>query len=157
MNDANLNHFFFFFFPITIFCLLILSCQAVSQEIGISGKLMEQADTDILSMTQHLPASPAIQKAKVFYNKKGLKDEINIEGPLRELNAISKTNTESIETLIEDVSIWVPQMYNQRFSVSPRCIIILEKKINKDGKAEVRFGVAMECTPKFHTTKIIQI
>jgi hypothetical protein len=48
-------------------------------------------------------------------------------------------------------------MYSKEFSVTPKCIIVLETKINKDGMAEVRFGVAMECTPKSHVTEVIYI
>ena len=86
--------------------------------------------------------------AHVFYNRIGLKDEISIYHPLRELRAVAPSKTETVEDLIENLSIWVPTIYYEQFLVYPRCIIILETGINDDGKAEVRFGVAMECTYK---------
>jgi hypothetical protein len=96
-------------------------------------------------------------KAKVFFNKKGLKDEVAIECPLRELNAISKTKGESIEELIEHTSIWIPQLYMEVFQVKPMCIIILGKKINDENRAEIRFGVAMKCSQKYSIPKTIEI
>jgi hypothetical protein len=74
-------------------------------------------------------------KAKVFYNKNGLKDEIKIEDPLRELNAISKTKSESFEELVEHVSVWIPKYYMELFQVKPMCIIVLGKKINDEKRA----------------------
>ncbi len=99
----------------------------------------------------------AIQKAQVFHNRKGLKEEIIIEGCLRELRATSETKEESIEQLIDQVSIWIPKLYHDNFLVNPRCIIILETKINEDEKAEVRFGVAMKCTVKSQLPEIKKI
>lgn len=89
-----------------------------------------------------------VRKADVFYNRRGLKDEINVVKPLRELNAIAKSDSDSIEELIEEITIWIPEIYYEQFLVYPECIIILETKINDQGRAEVRFGVAMECPPK---------
>ena len=96
-------------------------------------------------------------KAQVFYNRKGLKNEINILDPLRELNAIAKNETETIDELIEQISVWVPSLYYEQFLVNPECIIILETKINSEGRAEVRFGVAMKCTPKLQLPTTINI
>jgi hypothetical protein len=96
-------------------------------------------------------------KAVVFRNRKGLRNEINICNPLREFNAVAKTTTETIEELIEHISSWIPRLYYEQFSVKPNCIIILETKINNDGKAEIRFGVAMECTPKLQRPKTIYL
>ena len=96
-------------------------------------------------------------KAQVFHNRKGLKNEINIFNPLRELNAIAKNETETIDELIEQISAWVPSLYYEQFLINPECIIILETKINTDGKAEVRFGVAMKCTPKLRLPNPISI
>ena len=90
----------------------------------------------------------AIHKAEVFRNRKGLKDEIEVIDPLRELNAIAHSDKESIEELIEDITIWIPKIYYEQFLVYPECIIILETKINDQGRAEVRFGIAMECPRK---------
>ena len=96
-------------------------------------------------------------KAQVFHNRKGLKNEINIFNPLRELNAIAKNKTETIDELIEQISAMVPSLYYEQFLVNPECIIILETKINSDGRAEVRFGVAMKCTSKFRLPNPISI
>jgi hypothetical protein len=96
-------------------------------------------------------------KAKVFYNKNGLKDEIKIEDPLRELNAISKTKSESFEELVEHVSVWIPKYYMELFQVKPMCIIILGKKINDEKRAEIRFGVAMKCSKKYSLSETIEI
>ena len=93
----------------------------------------------------------------VFRNTKGLNDKITIIGPLRDLNAIAKTNTETIDELINQVSAWIPKFYYDTFLVNPKCIIILETKINTVGKAEVRFGVAMKCTPKLRLPNPISI
>lgn len=106
----------------------------------------------------HNAASKIISyKAEVFYNRKGLKNGINIFNPLRELNAIAKDETETIDELIEQISAWVPSLYYDQFLVNPKCIIILETKINSDGKAEVRFGVAMKCTQKLQRPTTINI
>ena len=96
-------------------------------------------------------------KAQVFHNRKGLRNEINILNPLRELNAIAKNETDTIDELIEQISVWVPSLYYEQFLVNPECIIILETKINTDGRAEVRFGVAMKCTPKLRLPNPISI
>ncbi|MGI9535569.1 MAG: hypothetical protein ACR2PB_00760 [Desulfocapsaceae bacterium] len=110
-----------------------------------------------LNISEKILNEAVIQKAQVFYNRKGLKDEIKIEGCLRELRAISRTKGESIEELIEHVSVSIPQLYNDNFLVNPRCIIILETKTNKEEKAEVRFGVAMKCTAKSRVPDVINI
>ncbi|RZW25668.1 MAG: hypothetical protein EX260_02280 [Desulfobulbaceae bacterium] len=86
--------------------------------------------------------------ADVFHNQKGLKNDIEVRKPLRELNAIAKSESESIDELIEYITIWIPRIYHEQFLVYPECIIILETKINDEGRAEVRFGVAMECSHK---------
>ncbi|NNF47842.1 MAG: hypothetical protein HKP44_04515 [Desulfofustis sp.] len=86
--------------------------------------------------------------ADVFHNRKGLKNDIEVRKPLRELNAIAKSESESIDELIEYITIWIPRIYHEQFLVYPECIIILETKINDEGRAEVRFGVAMECSHK---------
>jgi hypothetical protein len=107
--------------------------------------------------SENVPDRIVIQKAKIFHNKKGLKDEIKIECPLRELRAISKSATETIEDLVEQTSRWIPKMYRDNFSINPMCIIILEQKINENNRAEIRFGVAMRCTAKFTVPKTINI
>ena len=96
-------------------------------------------------------------KAEVFHNRKGLKNDIEVIDPLRELNATAKSDKESIEELIEDITIWIPRIYYNNFLVYPGCIIILESKINDQGKAEVRFGVAMGCSHKSKLTAPITI
>ena len=88
------------------------------------------------------------QQTLVFHNRKGLGNEIDICDPLRELTAIAPSKAETVEELIKDISIWIPNLYYQQFMVYPTCIIILETGRNDDGKAVVRFGVAMECTYK---------
>ena len=85
-------------------------------------------------------------KATIFHNNKGLKDEIIIEGPLAELRSMSKLKEETIDELIEQTSIWVPQIYRDNWGIDPKCIIILEKKKNDNGMSEIRFGIAMKCT-----------
>ena len=89
-----------------------------------------------------------IPKADVFHNREGLKNDIEVIDPLRELNAIAHSDTESIEELIDDITVWIPRIYYEQFLVYPECIIILETKINAQGRAEVRFGIAMECSDK---------
>ncbi len=89
-----------------------------------------------------------VRQVDVFHNRKGFKDDINVVNPLKELNAIAKSDSESIEGLIKDITIWIPKIYYEQFLVYPECIIILESKINDEGRAEVRFGVAMECSYK---------
>ena len=87
------------------------------------------------SIAYHNATSKIISyKAEVFYNRKGLKNEINIFNPLRELNAIAKNETETIDELIEQISEWVPSLYYGQFLVNPKCIIILEKKSIMMGK-----------------------
>ena len=108
----------------------------------------------ILSKCQ---ARTIIKKAKVFHNRKGLKNQIEIEDPLKELNAIAKTPSVTIEELIEQTSLWIPKLYWQSFSVTPMCIIILEKKINEMKRAEIRFGVAMSCYSKLYQPGKVEI
>ena len=91
-------------------------------------------------------------KAAVFHNRKGLINEIEVVDPLRELNAIANSDNESVEELIDDITIWIPRIYHEQFLVYPECIIILDTKINDDGRAEVRFGVAMGCSHKSKLT-----
>jgi hypothetical protein len=87
-------------------------------------------------------------RAHVYHNRKGLKDDIEVIEPLRELNAIAHSDKQSIEELIDDITFWIPKIYYRRFLVYPECIIVLETKINDEGRAEVRFGLAMECAHK---------
>ena len=157
MNDTNLKRKWSFLLLITALFFLLSPSQATSQKNIQLPELKENKIFRSLSTSENVSNEVAIQKTQVYYNKKGLKDEILIECPLRELNAISKTKGETIEKLIEHVSVWIPQMYSDIFLVNPRCIIILEAKINEEGKAEVRFGVAMKCTIKSQVPKIIHI
>jgi len=131
--------------------------QVKSQKNEQLRVLKDEKITKALSTSEDNSNDVVVQKTQVFHNKNGLKDDILIDGPLKELNAISKTKEESIEELIEHVSVWIPKMYSEIFLVEPRCIIILEKKINAEEKAEVRFGVAMKCTIDFQEPKIINI
>ena len=101
--------------------------------------------------------STVTQKAKIFDNKKGLRDKTIIQTPLREFNAVSETSTDTVEELIEQVSIWVPRMYWEKFSINPMCIIILDKKINTSDRAEIRFGVALKCLPRLNAAETINI
>lgn len=155
MSDLKLK--WFFFILISALCLLISSYKGVSQESGRSRKLLEANGADSLIRHECNLGKPDIQKAKIFLNQKGLRDQIKIEGPLKEMNTISRTKTKTIEQLIEDIAQWIPKMYREQYSVNPRCIIILETKINENEKAEVRFAVAMECSPKLRSTKPIRI
>ena len=157
MNDTNLKRKWSFPLLITALSLLLYPSQAASQKNIELPELKENKVSRSLSASENVSNGVAIQKAQVYYNKKGLKDEILIECPLRELNAISKTKGETVEKLIEHISVWIPQMYSDIFLVNPRCIIILETKINEEGKAEVRFGVAMKCTLRSHVPEIIHI
>jgi len=155
MSDTRVK----WFYPILIgaLCLLISGYQVTSEEIGKSGKLMDANGDYLLIAHDDKPKRPDFQKAEIFRNTKGLRDQIKIHGPMKEMNAISRTKTETIEELIEDISLWIPKLYGDQFSINPRCIIILETKINEDDKAEVRFAVAMECIPKLRSNKTIQI
>jgi hypothetical protein len=155
MNNARLKWFLILLMPLLYLWMSI--SQGAPQQIEETKKLLEPNGTDWCITEEYTSDEPCHEKAKVFRNKKGLKSQINIVGPLREMNAVSRTKTETVEELIEDISIWIPQMYRQRFSVNPRCIIVLETKVNEAGKAEIRFGVAMECTPKQSASKIIFI
>ena len=98
-----------------------------------------------------------VRKVDVFHNRKGLKDDINVVKPLRELNALAKSDSDSIEELIKDITVWLPKVYYEQFLVYPECIIILETKINDQGRAEVRFGVAMQCSYKARLANPITI
>jgi hypothetical protein len=155
MSDIKVK----WFCPILIgaFCLLISGYQVNSEETGKSRKLMDANGDYLLITHDDTPDRPDFQKVEIFRNNKGLRDQIKIHGPIKEMNAISRTKTETIEELIEDISLWIPKLYGDQFSINPRCIIILETKINEDDKAEVRFAVAMECLPKLRSNKTIQI
>ena len=142
---------------ITAFCLFVSLSQSASLEIGKSRTSMIRNSEDFFNAPEYSSDIIITQKVKVFYNKEGLKDEITIEGPLRELTVISTTKSETIDELIEQVAIWIPEMYSDCFLVNPRCIIILEARINEEGRAEVRFGVAMKCTPELPTPNFINI
>lgn len=157
MNDTEPKRKWSFLLLITALFFLLSPSQIASQKNVHLRELEEEKVSRPLSASENVSNEVAIQKAQVFYNKKGLKNEIFIECPLRELNAISKTKEDSIEKLIEHVSVWIPKMYSDIFMVKPRCIIILEAKINEEEKAEVRFGVAMKCTVKSQVPKIIDI
>ena len=108
---------------------------------------VESVSSDLF-FGEHAANGIIIRKADVFHNRKGLKNDIDVVKPLRELNAIAKTDSASIKELIEEITIWIPRIYYEQFLVFPECIIILESKINDQGRAEVRFGVAMECSYK---------
>ena len=86
-----------------------------------------------------------------------MKDDIEVIEPLRELNAIARSDKESIEELIDHITIWIPRIYYRSFLLSPECIIVLETKINGEGRAEVRFGIAMACSDKAKLAKPITI
>ena len=103
------------------------------ESVSSSLILCERAGNDVI-----------VRKVDVYRNRKGLKNDIKVVNPLKELNAIARSDSESIEELIEDITIWIPKIYYEQFLVYPECIIILESKINDEGRAEVRFGVAME-------------
>ena len=148
MNDTAHMQKRSFLLLLTALFLVLYPSQLAAQKAGQFGGLMEEGSRLLLNPSQKFLSEAAIQKAQVFHNRKGLKEEIIIEGCLRELRATSETKEESIEQLIDQVSIWIPKLYHDNFLVNPRCIIILETKINEDEKAEVRFGVAMKCTVK---------
>ena len=134
--------------------LLTLLIFVFSSLIPISAVTSHaEGGANSLTIAGHILADTVVQTAKVFHNQKGLRNEISINGPLIELNAISSTKTETIDELIESISIWIPKMYSECFLVNPRCIIVLETKINEEHKAEIRFGVAMECVPKLEILK----
>lgn len=149
MNDIKPKRKWSFLLLITTFFLMLSPSQVASQKNEQLHDLKDEKVTKSLSTSENTSNEVVVQKAQVFHNRIGLKDEILIEGPLKELNAISRTKEESIEELIEHVSIWIPKMYSDCFFINPRCIIILEVRINKEGRAEARIGVAMKCTPRF--------
>ena len=157
MNDTKPKPTLYFLPLIIALYLLIGPAQAAPRAAEKPAELVDVKNTGSLSISEKTPNKIVIRKAKVYHNNEGLKDEINIEGHLRELNAISKTKEESVEELIEHISIWIPKMYRERFHVNPRCIIILESKINEEEKAEIRFGVAMKCITKSQPPEIIHI
>ena len=158
MNDTRRKHKRSFLLLLTILFLVVYHSQPAAQKTGQFGVLMEEeGDRVLLNLSENVLNESIIQKAQVFYNRKGLKEDILIEGCLRELSAISETKEESIEQLIEHVSVWIPRLYNDNFLVNPRCIIILETKINEEERAEVRFGVAMKCTARSQVPEIINI
>lgn len=155
MSDTTPKRLFLLL--IAAVCLLICSHQVSSLGLGQPETLMETNSDNLLITYYRNRDRSDIQKADIFRNEKGLRDKITIQGPIKEMNVISKTKTDTIEELIEDISLWIPQMYREQFSINPRCIIILETKLNEDEKAEVRFAVAMECRPKVRPTKTIRI
>ena len=157
MNDKTHKQKRSFLPLLTALFLVLYPSQLAAQKAGQFGGLMEEGSRLLLNTSQKFLSEAVIQKAQVFYNRKGLKEEIIIEGCLRELRATSETKEESIEQLIEHVSVWIPKLYNDNFLINPRCIIILETKINEDEKAEVRFGVAMKCTARSQVPEIIKI
>ena len=157
MNDSKPKRKWSFLILITTLFLMLSPSQVASQKNEQLRELKDEKVTKSLSTSENASNEVVVRKVQVFHNKNGFKDEILIEGPLRELNAISKTKEESIEDLIEHVSVWIPKMYCEIFLVKPRCIIILETKINEEEKAEVRFGVAMKCTAKSQVHEIINI
>ena len=151
--------------PLIILCvsfIIIYRSHIISIKTSNSSWLSEQISRIdpkvIVDLTlRKYQTRTIIQKAKVFHNRKGLKNQIEIEDPLRELNAIAKTTSVTIEELIEKTSIWIPQLYWESFSVAPMCIIILEKKINEMEKAEIRFGVAMSCYSRIYQPRRAEI
>lgn len=158
MNDSKPKRKWSFLILITTLFLMLSPSQVASQKNEQLRELKDEKVTKSLSTSENASNEVVVRKVQVFHNKNGFKDEILIEGPLRELNAISKTKEESIEDLIEHASVWIPKMYCEIFFlVKPRCIIILETKINEEEKAEVRFGVAMKCTIDPQILKIINI
>lgn len=115
---------------------------------GLQGRLDDCLCVEAVSSAEHAGSGLSVRKAEIFHNRAGLKNDIEVIGPLRELNAVAKSTGQSIEELIEEITIWIPRLYYEQFLIQPGCIIILETKINEYGKAEVRFGVAMKCAPK---------
>ena len=138
------------FFLITILILLLFN-----QVEGGQCRQNEHGSVDLVNAVSSLMKCAGngitIPRAHVFHNREGLKDELEIIEPLREVNAIAHSDEESIEELIDEITIWIPRIYYEQFLVSPGCIIILETKINDQGRAEVRFGIAMEC---IYTSKL---
>ncbi len=128
--------------------LLVFFIQTAELQIFQSGKGSTDYESEPLYAREYSAKDLITHHAQVFFNRIGLKDEINIYHPLRELRAVATSKAETVEDLIENISICVPNIYFEQFLVYPRCIIILETGKNDDGKAEVRFGVAMECTYK---------
>ena len=157
MNDTTHKQKWSFLLLPTALCLLLYPFQLAPQTNGQFREIRAEEAASPLSISENILSDVVLQKAQVLYNRKGLKDEILIEGCLRELRVTSKTKEESIEELIEHVSVWIPKLYSDNFLVNPRCIIILETKINEAEKAEVRFGVAMKCTAKWQVTETINI
>ena len=68
-----------------------------------------ERNTNSYSKSENIPNKVGIQKAKIFHNKTGLKEEIEIEGHCIELIAISRIKEQSVEELIEHVSVWIPK------------------------------------------------
>ena len=157
MNDTAHRHKWLFLLLLTALFLLLYPSQVTPQEIAQFSDFTGYEDARPLTIAENILDEVDTRKAQVFHNIKGLKDEILIEGHLRELNAVSKTREQSIEELIDHVSVWIPKLYRDTFWVNPECIIILEAKINQEEKAEVRFGVAMKCTVKYQVPGIINI
>ena len=120
--------------------------------IGSNTVYIQDISLLLVSKSNLYPANDktgnVFPKATIFYNKKGLEDEIIIEGPIAELRSMSKSKEETIDELIEQTSIWVPKIYRDNWRINPKCIIILEKTTNENGMSEIRFGIAIKCTLK---------
>jgi len=157
MIDTTRKQKWLFLILLIALFLLLYPSQLTPQIFGQFRELKGEECVWPLPISENLLNEVVIQKAQVFRNRKGLNEEISIEGHLRELNAVSKTREESIEELIEHVSVWIPKLYSDNFLVTPRCIIVLETKRNEEEKAEVRFGVAMKCTAKSQVPETINI
>lgn len=108
MNDTKPKPKWSFLLPIMALCLLVYPSQVASRKIVKLRQFKEEKSTGLFSISDDIQNRIAIQKDKVFDNEKGLISEIQIEDHLRELNAISKTKEETIEELIEHVSVWIP-------------------------------------------------
>lgn len=80
---------------------------------------------------------------------------VKITGPSRKLTAITRTDTETIDELTEQMPVWAPGLHNDQFPVNPGCPIIPETKRNYEDKANIRFGVAMTCSMKHRSPEMI--
>ena len=153
--NGMLQKWLFILFLIPILILLFFN-----RVEGLHARQVESGSMAAVSETSHHDyhaGNGIIPRAQVYHNRKGLKDDIEVIEPLRELNAIARSDKESIEELIDHITIWIPRIYYRRFLLSPECIIVLETKINDEGRAEVRFGIAMECSDKAKLAKPITI
>ena len=154
--NGILQKWLLIFFLITILILLFFNpVEGLKWRQNGNGSV--ESVSEISCLHYHAGDGVAIPRARVFHNRKGLKDEIVVFEPLRELNAIAHSEKESIEELIDDITIWIPKIYHEQFLVYPECIIILDARINDEGKAEVRFGIAMACAYKSILAKPVTI